>query len=166
MSEVDWQIAPCAMSWRRSVRPLVKLPLWRDGDAADFELGKQRLHVAEDRLAGRRVAHVAHRHVAGDAREGRGVGEMVADEAELALGVELAAVEADDARRFLAAMLQRVEAERRERRGVGVAQNAEHPALFAQGVAVEIVECFVSHEIILGSPCLNLGNMPFPNTVQ
>ena len=107
-----------------------------DRDAADFELGKERLHVAEDRLAGRRVAHVAHRHVAGDAGEGRGLGEMVADEAKLAFRVELAAIEADDARRLLAAMLERVEAERRERRGVGVAQNAEHPALFAQGVAV------------------------------
>ncbi|MNL28839.1 hypothetical protein D3C87_1505030 [compost metagenome] len=28
LSEVDWQMAPVAMIWRRSVRPLVKLPLW------------------------------------------------------------------------------------------------------------------------------------------
>ena len=71
-----------------------EVAVMRDGDAADLELGEQRLHVAQDRLAGGRVADMAHRHVAGQAREGRGVGEVVADEAELALGMELPAVEA------------------------------------------------------------------------
>ena len=33
----------------------------RDGEAAGVELGEQRLHVAQDRLAGRRIAHVADR---------------------------------------------------------------------------------------------------------
>ena len=28
VSEVDWQIAPCSISSRRSVSPLVRLPLW------------------------------------------------------------------------------------------------------------------------------------------
>ena len=41
------------------------------------------------------------------------LGEVVADQADMALGVELGAVEGDDAGRFLAAMLQRVQAERR-----------------------------------------------------
>jgi hypothetical protein len=73
--------------------------------------------------------------VAGEALDDTRVREVIADEAEVALGVELAAVEADDARRFLPAVLQRVEAERGERRGFGVAQNAEHAALFMQRVA-------------------------------
>ncbi len=68
----------------------------------------------------------------------RRVGEVVAHEAELALGVELPAVEADDARRFLAAMLQRVQAERGEGGGLRVAQDAEHAAFFVQRVAVQV----------------------------
>ena len=62
----------------------------------------------------------------------------VADEAEPALGIEALAVEGDDARRFLAAMLQRMEAERRDRGGVGVAEDAEDAAFFAQPVAFKI----------------------------
>ena len=51
-----------------------------DGDAAGVELGEQRLHVAQDRLAGRRVAHVADGGGARQPGDGRGLGEMVADE--------------------------------------------------------------------------------------
>ena len=45
----------------------------------------------------------------------------------------------DDAGGFLAAMLQRVQAERRDGGGIGVAENAEHAALFAQRVPFEVV---------------------------
>src|SRR6185312_12554174 len=84
------------------------------------------------------IADMAHCHVAGEAFDHRRIGEVVADQPELALGMELPAVERHDARRLLAAMLQRVQAERGERRGFGVPQNAEHAALFMQRVAVEI----------------------------
>ena len=47
------------------------------------------------------------------------------------------AVEAGDAGRFLAAMLQRVEAERDEARGVVGAPDAENAAFLAQLVVVE-----------------------------
>ena len=43
----------------------------------------------------------------------------------------------DDARRFLAAMLERMQAQHRQRAGIGMAENAEHAALFMQRVAVE-----------------------------
>ena len=109
-----------------------------DREAAAFELGEERLDVAQDRLAGRRVAHMADRRGALEALDGVAVREAVADEAELALGVEYAAVEGDDAGGLLAAMLQRVEAERGDRRGVRVAVDAEDAAFFAQGVAVEV----------------------------
>ena len=49
----------------------------------------------------------------------------------------MAAVEAGDPGRFLAAMLERVEAERDEARGVVGAPDAEHAALLAQLVVVE-----------------------------
>ena len=70
--------------------------------------------------------------------DGRGAGEMIADQPQAALGVEPHAVEGDDAGRLLAAMLQRVQAERGDRRRVGVAENAEDAAFLAQPVAVGV----------------------------
>ena len=52
--------------------------------------------------------------------------------------MEALAVEGDDAGGFLAAMLERVQAERGDGGGVGMAENAEHAAFFAQAVAVEV----------------------------
>ena len=57
--------------------------------------------------------------------------EGVADEAEPALGMEALAVEDDDAGGFLAAMLERVQAERGDGGGVGMAEDAEHAAFLA-----------------------------------
>ncbi len=71
-------------------------------------------------------------------REGLRVGKVVADEAKLAFRVELPAIEADDACRFLTAMLQRMQAERGQRGGVGMPENAKHAALLVQRVAVQI----------------------------
>ena len=82
VSVVDCMIAPSRTSWRRSVRPLVRLPLWPIGEAAGIELGEQRLHVAQDRLAGGRIAHMADGGVAGQAVDHLAPGEGVADEAE------------------------------------------------------------------------------------
>ena len=75
---------------------------------------------------------------AGQALDHLAAREGVADEAQAALGMEALAVEGDDAGRFLAAMLQRVQAERGDRGGVGMAEDAEHAAFLAQPVAVEI----------------------------
>ena len=59
-----------------------------DREAARVELGEQRLDVAQDRRAGRRVAHVADRRRARQALDRRGAGEVVADQAEAALRME------------------------------------------------------------------------------
>ena len=67
-------------------------------------------------------------------------GEVIADQAETALGVEMVAVEGDDAGGFLAAMLQGVQAERGDRCGIGMAENAEHAAFLVQAVVVEQVK--------------------------
>ena len=56
---------------------------------------------------------------------------MIADQPLAALGMEPRAVEGDDAGRFLAAVLERMQPERDNRRGVGVVENAEHAALLA-----------------------------------
>ena len=134
VSEVDWQMAPEEMRSRRSVSALVRLPLWADGEAAGVEIGEQRLHVAQDGVAGGGVAVVAERDVALEAADDVGLVEVVADEAEAALGVEVGAVEGDDAGGLLAAVLQGVQAERGQRRGVLVAEHAEDAAFLAQAV--------------------------------
>ncbi|MNT69686.1 hypothetical protein D3C72_2080180 [compost metagenome] len=62
---------------------------------------------------------------------------MVADQAHVLFGGELPPVEGDDARRFLAAMLKGMQAERGQGCRVGVAQNAEHPAFLMERVVFE-----------------------------
>jgi len=59
---------------------------------------------------------------------------VVADEAVTALGVEMLAIEADDASGFLAAMLKGVEAKRGQGSGVGMVENPENPTLLVQPV--------------------------------
>jgi hypothetical protein len=62
---------------------------------------------------------------------------VVADKAQPALGVEVLAVEADDASGLLAAVLERVQAERGQSRGVGMIENPEDAALLVQPVFLE-----------------------------
>ena len=110
----------------------------RDREAARVEFGEQRLHVAQDRRAGRGVAYVADRGGARQALDRRRIGEVIADQPEPPLGVEAHAVEGDDARRFLPAVLQRVEPERGDRRRIGVAENAEDAAFLVETILVGI----------------------------
>ena len=102
-----------------------------DGKAAAFQFGEQRLHVAQDGFAGGRIAHMADGRGAGQAVDHLAPREGVADEAEAALGMEALAVEGDDAGGFLAAMLERVQAERGDGGGVGMAEDAEDAAFLA-----------------------------------
>ena len=64
--------------------------------------------------------------------------EVVADQPLPALRVEPDAVESDDAGGLLAAMLQRMQAERGNGGGVRMIENAEDAALLAQSVAVGV----------------------------
>src|SRR3546814_11062893 len=63
--------------------------------------------------------------------------EIARDMAHRAVGMEFLAVEAGDARGFLSAMLQCVEAERDHRSGAVGAMDAEDAALLAELVVVE-----------------------------
>ncbi len=109
-----------------------------DGEAAGIELGEQRLHVAQDGRAGRGIADVAYGDGAGEAFDHLAAGKRVADQAEAALRVEPCAVEGDDAGGLLAAVLQSVQAERGDGGGLGMAEDAEHAAFFAERVAVQV----------------------------
>ena len=108
-----------------------------DRKAAGVELGEQRLHVAQDGLAGRGVADVADGGGAGQSLDHLAAGKSVADEAEAPLGMKPGSVKGDDARGFLAAVLQGVQPERGDGGGFGVAENAEHAAFLAQRVALQ-----------------------------
>ena len=138
VSVVDCIMAPSATSWRRNASPLVRLPLWPMAKPPQFELGEQRLHVAQDGFAGGGIAHVADGGGAGQPVDHLAAGEVVADQAHAAFGVEALAVEGDDAGGLLAAVLQRVQAEGCDGGGVGMAEDAEHAAFLAQPVAVQI----------------------------
>ena len=105
-----------------------------DGEAAGIDVGEQRLHVAQHGLAAGRIAIVADGDVALQPLDHGGAGEVVADEAHAALGVELLTVVGDDAAGFLPAMLQRVQSQRGDGRGFRVPENTEDPAFLAESV--------------------------------
>ena len=117
VSVVDWNRLPRLTSSRRERHGVGQVAVVAEGEAAELEVGEQRLDVALDRIAGRGVAVVADRRCArAGARCAALEVKLSADEAEAARGVEMRAVVGDDAGRFLAAVLQRVQAERRQRR--------------------------------------------------
>ena len=119
-------------------QPIGEIAIMRDREAARTQLGEKRLDIAQDRLAGRRIAHMADGGFTRQALDRRGLGEMIADETEPAFGIISVAVEGDDACRLLAAMLQGMQPKRRDGGGGGMAENSKNPAFFAQAVGVEV----------------------------
>ena len=117
-----------------------KIAVMAEGKAAGIEIDEKRLHVAQHRIAAGRIADMAHRHVALQPLDHRARGEMVADQADAAFGMEVVPVEADDAGRFLAAMLERMQTERGQSRGIGMIEDAEDAALLVQPVLFEPVQ--------------------------
>jgi hypothetical protein len=103
-----------------------------DGQPAELEIREQRLHVAQDRLAGCRVAHVADRDRSLQTADDAGRAEVVADQAHRPVRMKVLTVEGDDAARFLAAVLQGVQPECRGRSGIGMAEDAEDAALVVE----------------------------------
>ncbi len=99
-----------------------------DGEAAIGEFGEKWLDVALAGAAGGGVARVADGAVALQAVDDALFGERIADQADMMFDMELGAVIGNDTRRFLAAMLQRMQAERDDSRSVLPAENTEHAA--------------------------------------
>lgn len=109
-----------------------------DRETAGIELGEQRLDVAQDGGAGRGIADMADRGIAGQAFYDFAAGESVADETEPAFGMKTAAVEGDDAGGFLAAVLERVQPECGDGSGVRMAKNTEYATFLAKRITVQI----------------------------
>ena len=108
-----------------------------DRETAGIEFRDQRLNVAENGLACRGVAIVADGRVAREFLDDVAAVEIVAHQAERPVNVELSAIEADHAGRFLAAMLQRMQAERGMRRRVRRTPDSEDATLLVQLVVIE-----------------------------
>ena len=107
-----------------------------DREAAELEIGVERLHVAQDGLASGGIAVVADGARTRQRGDDAGVAEIVADQAEPALLVEAPAVIADDAGGLLPAVLQRVQAERGYGRRIDDVPDAEDAALLVQRVII------------------------------
>ena len=112
----------------------------RHREAAAVEFGEERLHVAQDGLSGRGVAHVTDRRGAPQPPDRLLLGEMIAHEAVPPLGLELPPVEGHDAGGLLAAVLERVQPERRDGGSVAVAEDAEHSAFLAQRFRFQVAQ--------------------------
>ena len=132
-------MTPRSSSSSCSSTALMRLPLWRERDLAARAVGAlralHRLGVLPGVGAGRRVAHVPDRELAGE-RAQVVLAEDLADEAELAAGDDVpAAVGGGDARRLLAAVLERVQREVRQTRHLVPGRvQAEHAALVARSL--------------------------------
>ena len=107
-----------------------------DRQPAELEIGEQRLDVALRHFARRRVAHMADRDIAGQAVDDVLRAEIVADQPGPAMRVELPAIVGDDAGRFLAAMLQRMQPKRGQRRRIRMTVDSENAALFVEMIRV------------------------------
>ena len=122
-----------------------------DREATLGKLGIKRLDVAQRGFAGGRIAHVADRAAARQRAHHLVAVEIAGDMAHRAMRVEIGAVEAGDAGRFLAAVLEGVQAERDEARGIVGAPHAEDAAFLAQLVVIEgigrqHIPAFVRHQ--------------------
>src|SRR5215469_5053936 len=107
-----------------------------DRQAAESEVGEQWLDIAQRNLAGGRIADMADARMARQPRDHFLGAKIFADQAESAMGMKLFTVIDDDSGRFLAAMLQRVQTQRSQRRGFGVAVDPENAALLPEMVVV------------------------------
>ena len=128
MSELVVKIEPSSSSSRADLVGVHEVAVVRDGERALVRVVDDGLRVLEERLARRRVPHVADRRGAGQAGEPCLV-EDVGDVAHLLLDGHALAGPRDDARGLLPPVLHRIEAEVRQVRGVRVAEDAEDPAL-------------------------------------
>src|SRR5690606_32551370 len=86
--------------------------------------------------------------------------EVLRDMAEPPAGIELRPVEAGDAGGFLAAMLERMEAQGRDGRRIGCADDAENAAFLTQLVSVCVQEGMCDVHNFEDSPSFPRGAAP------
>ena len=126
----------------------------RQREAAEIRFHPDRLRVPQKRRAGRRIPIVTDRGVADEFVQFI-FAENVRDLAHAGFAIQAFAVGADDARGFLSAMLQGIEAQIREIRGLGTTVDAVDTAFLAW-IKRRIV--FVGCRRICGRAGLRIGS--------
>ena len=125
------EVSAVALEAGADVAEVDEVAVVRDGDEALGGVDADGLGVEQGRVAGGGVARVADGHGAGELGE-HVVGKDFRDQAHAFDVGEALAVGGGDAGRFLAAMLQGVEAEVGLAGGVGVAVDGDDAAFFAE----------------------------------
>ena len=118
----------------------------RDRETARGEIGIERLHVAQAGAPRRRIADMADRGTPGQLAQRLFLAKYAGDVADAAMAVEILAVEAGDPGRLLAAMLERVQAERGHPGGVVRAEDAKNAAFLAELVVIGIGDQHLARE--------------------
>ena len=113
-----------------------------EGQLALVAVDHDRLRVHQGSVAGGRVARVPERRVAGKARKHFGL-KNIGHQAHAFFEMQFAPVARNDSGRFLAAMLQRVEAEVSHLRGFGMAEDAAHAAVIVEPVVLNLIRRFI-----------------------
>ena len=128
------EVGAVALQARTHIAEVHKVAVVSDGDEALGGVDANGLGVEQRRVAGGGVARVADGQMARKLQENV-VGKDFGDQAHAFDVGQMQAVGGGDAGGFLAAMLQRVEAEIGFARGVGMAVDGDHAAFFVEFVA-------------------------------
>ena len=143
VSEVEVKMAPSRSETLARLGREGEVAVVADGDlSVRAGVNEEGLRLAHRDLARGRVARVADGRDAGQTVEPLLV-EDLGDEPHRALRAEHCAVGGDDAARLLPAVLQLVEAEVGEPRGVVVPVDAEHAALVAEAAPQDVARAAV-----------------------
>src|ERR1039457_3444327 len=114
-----------------------------ESELALVEINRDGLRVDQRGVAGRGIARVADGGRARQALDHLGR-ENFLHVAEAAVQMQIDSVGGGDARRFLPAMLQRVEAEVGQLRRLGMAEDAEYAAVIMEMIVVDLDQ--LAHE--------------------
>src|SRR6185369_7586740 len=119
-------------------RGIGQIAVMGEGEAPELQIGEERLDIAQDGLTGGGIADMADGRMALQLGHHLLGGEIVGHMAQRPVGVELAAVEGDDAGGLLAAVLQGMQAEDGPRRRLLTPiVDADDSAFFLELVVVE-----------------------------
>ena len=129
------KVCAVALEFRANRPEVHQVAIVRNRDQALGRLHANGLRIQQRRVAGCRVARVSDRHVAGKLVQ-HFVGEDLRNQAHALDVGEMLSVGGGDARRFLSAMLQRIQAEVGLPGGVGMSVDGDDAALFVQLVGV------------------------------
>jgi hypothetical protein len=118
--------------------PVGQVAVMANGESTAFKLGEQGLDVAKDCFTCCGIAHMADGRRAGEAVNDLASRKAFANKPLATFGMKSLAVEGNDAGRFLAAMLQGMQAQRRDGSCIRVSDDAKDPTFLAQPITIDV----------------------------